>query len=122
VSGIGARIGFCTPCLRHRGQTGCKSPSAICIPFVILSPAAICHSHTNQSDEMTNVPRKYAGFGSAFSVLDDQTLTDAQKRTALVSWRSAMERAIVSSDDGRTRRDGVLNDIDAALAILDRET
>jgi hypothetical protein len=71
---------------------------------------------------MTNVPRKYAGFGSAYSVLEDQSLTDAQKRTALLSWRSAMERAIVSSADGRKRRDTVLTDIDAALAILDGET
>lgn len=71
---------------------------------------------------MTNVPRKYAGFGSALSVLEDQSLTGAQKRTALLSWRSVMERAIVSTADGRKRRDTLLNEIDAALAILDGET
>lgn len=70
---------------------------------------------------MINVPRKYAGFGSAFSVLEDQTLSDPQKRTALLSWRSAMERAVVSSSDARARRNDIMKDIDAALAILDGE-
>ncbi|WP_029059261.1 hypothetical protein [Stappia stellulata] len=71
---------------------------------------------------MINVPRNYAGFRSAFSVLDDPALTHAQKRKALLSWRSAMQQAVATSKEGRMRRSAVLTEIDEALAILDEET
>lgn len=67
---------------------------------------------------MTSIPQRFAGFRSAASVLDDATLTDGQKRAALLSWRAALQRGVPNAGNGRAKQIRMLREIEDALQEL----
>jgi hypothetical protein len=67
---------------------------------------------------MISVPKRFAGFRTAASVLEDRSLSDKQKRTALLSWRATLRKAPqASSEKGRTPQE-LISEIDEALKAL----
>lgn len=67
---------------------------------------------------MISVPKRFAGFRTAASVLEDPSLSDKQKRTALLSWRASLRKAPqASSEKGRTPQE-LISEIDDALKTL----
>jgi len=76
------------------------------------------HKIKSQCDEMTSVPQRFAGFRSAASVLEDASLTDEQKRTALLSWRASLQQGAPYARDGKPKRTKMLREIDEALEKL----
>ncbi|EAV42310.1 hypothetical protein [Roseibium aggregatum] len=71
---------------------------------------------------MISVPKRFAGFRTAASVLEDRSLSDKQKRTALLSWRASLRKApqARSEQGGRTPQE-LIAEIDDALKALRRE-
>ncbi|PVB59637.1 hypothetical protein [Labrenzia sp. 011] len=70
---------------------------------------------------MISIPKRFAGFSSAQGVLNDPSLSADQKRTALLTWRSALKQAARLSPGGRNDTDQMIREIDAALASLNRQ-
>lgn len=67
---------------------------------------------------MVSVPRRFAGFRTASGVLKDHSLTEAQKRTALLAWRASLQNSPPAGRDGRNQRDAMIREIEAALKKL----
>jgi len=70
---------------------------------------------------MISVPKRFAGFRSAQSLLNDPSLTEDQKKTALVAWRTALQQAVPPSTQGGNDTARMILDIDAALERLGNE-
>lgn len=67
---------------------------------------------------MTSVPKRFAGFQTAASVLRDYTLSREQKQTALLSWRAALQKAAPAEDESISKVHQMIADIDDALLEL----
>lgn len=69
---------------------------------------------------MTSVPKRFAGFRSARSLLRDPALTDDQKRTALLAWRARLfEGAGMASESGDEE---LVREINAALREMENSS
>jgi hypothetical protein len=70
---------------------------------------------------MISVSKRFAGFRTPASVLEDRHLSNEQKRTALLAWRASLSKAPRAiSRDGRSPAE-LIEEIDEALKVLRRE-
>ncbi|QFT67515.1 hypothetical protein FIU93_12080 [Labrenzia sp. THAF35] len=70
---------------------------------------------------MISVSKRFAGFRTPASVLEDRHLSKEQKRTALLAWRASLRKAPQAvSRDGRSPAE-LIEEIDEALKALRRE-
>ncbi|QFS98261.1 hypothetical protein FIV06_12610 [Labrenzia sp. THAF191b] len=70
---------------------------------------------------MISVSKRFAGFRTPASVLEDRHLSNEQKRTALLAWRASLSKAPRAiSRDGRSPAE-LIEEIDEALKALRRE-
>lgn len=67
---------------------------------------------------MVSVPRRFAGFQSAESVLKDASLSNEQKRTALLSWRASLQGSAPFARHSEDEKSRMIREIDAALRKL----
>ncbi|GAB2184170.1 hypothetical protein [Roseibium sp. LAB1] len=71
-----------------------------------------------QYETMISVPKRFAGFRTAASVLEDRSLSLEQKRTALLAWRATLRKAPqTGAEDGRSPAE-LIEEIDEALKSL----
>ena len=66
-------------------------------------------------------PTRFAGFHSPATLLRDATLTRAQKVDALHAWRAKVEHAAGVGIAGAPRADGLIAEIEQALATARAE-
>lgn len=67
---------------------------------------------------MISIPKRFAGFRSAESVLKDRSLSQAQKRTALLAWRAALRKAPPPASPREDDPAELIEEIDTALKTL----
>ena len=67
---------------------------------------------------MISVPKRFAGFRSAESVLKDRSLSQDQKRTALLAWRAALRKAPRPASPKEEDPAELIEEIDTALRAL----
>lgn len=67
---------------------------------------------------MISIPKRFAGFRSAESVLKDRSLSQAQKRTALLAWRAALRNAPPPASPKEDDPAELIEEIDTALKTL----
>jgi uncharacterized protein YicC (UPF0701 family) len=73
---------------------------------------------TDLSETMISVPKRFAGFRSAASVLEDRSLSEAEKRTALLAWRAALRKAPPPASAREEHPADLIEEIDTALQTL----
>lgn len=72
---------------------------------------------------MMSIATKFAGFHSAASLLADRSLSPAQKRTALLTWRASLRRAPPAGEQKTLgKRQQLIREIEEALTSLKRQS
>jgi|GEM_PF-3532803 len=77
---------------------------------------------TGLFEAMISVPKRFAGFRSADSVLKDRSLSRDQKRTALLAWRAALRKAPRPASPKEVDPAELIEEIDTALRTLESRT
>ncbi|MHA7776890.1 hypothetical protein [Roseibium sp. M-1] len=72
---------------------------------------------TDLCETMISIPKRFVGFRSATSVLEDRSLSRRQKQNALLAWRARLRKVPQPVTAGEDLEE-LIEEIDEALRVL----